>query len=142
MKTKNILKNNKFLLIYFLVVGFSIFLSIIAIRILSTHSNITNSLLAFPESSGLVSRLIFWEWLPILELLVACLGLMMYFRIDYLQHKKPLVNEDIDIVYTIKHHLKVVTLPKAKYYWRSLTYWPSLVVMFMLVFSFSFGALG
>ncbi len=142
MKIKSILKKNKNLSVFAFVVGFSLLISIFFVRILNSHSNITNFLLNSSNSTSLISRVIFWDLIPLFEFLIALLGLVMYLSIDYLQHKKPLISEDVNIVYSLRHHFKVVVFPKTKYYQKQLTYLPSVVVVFIFVLAFSFNILG
>jgi uncharacterized repeat protein (TIGR01451 family) len=141
MKIKSKIKS-KIPFLYFLAGFLAIAISIIFVNLLSSRTNIFNFLIVFLNKDLLSEKLAFWDWLPLLELLVAAIGLIIYTRIDFLQHRKPLVDENKDIEYDIGHHLKVVLLPKTKYYWKNLSSLSGLALFFVLVLSLSFNLYG
>lgn len=63
--------------------------------------------------------------------LVSLLGILLYFWIDYNVFRAPLIAENPKIRYTVKHHLKVVTLPKIRHRRSSIEYWSSLFLSMM-----------
>ncbi len=133
MKIKYRLKLSKPLFSFSFAILLSSGLALIFIKLLNNHSNIANSLINYSSSSTLIARIAFWGWLPIAETLLCLLGLSIYLLIDYREHKKPLAAEDNHVAYSLNHHLRIVTIPKTKYYWKTLSYGSSLIVCFIVV---------
>ncbi len=69
---------------------------------------------------------------------IVCLGgALLYFYIDYQQHKRPLFMEMPTVIYTPFHHMRVVTLPKLHYRKRGLGYAIGLGTFTLVLVSYS-----
>lgn len=57
------------------------------------------------------------EGLPywLLPIPLAIIGMALYVLWDWRRHRKPLLDENPNIKYTIWHHIQVVTIPLCKY---------------------------